>query len=173
MRSHGSAKELERRRLLAVKRVREGRSCAEVARFLGVNERTVRGWHTKSLEGGDAALAAKPRPQGVSRLAPDQEARVLGWLAKSPADEEFGFATELWTAPRVADLIRKRFGVKYSPRYLLRWLAARGVTPQMVRRRPRNHNPQEMARWADEEWPRILKKRPGWRHALSQSTRPV
>jgi transposase len=148
--------------------VREGRSCAEVARFLEVNERTVRGWYTTSVQGGDAALSYKPRPRGGSRLTPGQQQQVVGWLAKNPTDEEFGFATELWTAPRVADLIRKRFGVKYSPRYLLRWLAARGVTPQMVRRRPRNHNPQEMKRWADEEWPRILKKRPSRLHALSR-----
>jgi transposase len=173
MRSHGSAKELERRRLLAVKRVREGRSCAEVARFLDVNERTVRDWYNQFLQGGEAALLAKPRPSGISRLDPDQEAQVLGWLVKSPTDEEFGFPTELWTAPRVAELIRKRFGVTYSSGYLLRWLAARGVTPQMVRRRPRNHNPQEMKRWADEEWPRILKKRSSRRHTSSRSMRPV
>jgi transposase len=173
MRSHGSAEELERRRLLAVKRVREGRSCAEVARFLGVNERTVRQWYNDAEQGGDAALAAKPRPIGRSRLAAGQEAEVLGWLVKSPADEEFGFSTELWTAGRVADLIRKRFGVKYSSAYLSRWLRARGVTPQMVRRRPRKHDPVAMKLWADEEWPRILKKRPRRLPTLWRSTRPV
>jgi transposase len=173
MRSQGSAKELERRRLLAVKRVREGRSCAEVARFFGVNERTVRGWYTDSEKGGDAALAAKPRPKGRSRLTAEQEAEVLGWLVKSPSGEEFGFSTELWTAGRVADLVRKRFGVKYSSGYLPRWLRARGVTPQMVRRRPRGHDPVAMKLWADEEWPRILKKRPSRLHTSSPSTRPV
>jgi transposase len=153
--------------------VREGRSCAEVARFLGVNERTVRDWYNRFLEAGEAALAPTPRRRGGSRLTAEQEAEVLGWLVKNPTDEEFGFATELWTAPRVAGLIRKCFDVKYSSGYLLRWLKKRGVTPQMVRRRPRNHDPKEMARWANEEWPRILKKPPSRRHASSQSTRPV
>jgi hypothetical protein len=38
---------------------------------------------------------------------------VLGWLAKSFV--EFGFATELWTAPRVAKLIDEHFAVAYHP----------------------------------------------------------
>jgi transposase len=173
MRSQGSAKELERRRLLAVNRVHQGRSCAEVAEFLGVSDRSVRGWYLLFLQGGEEALRFKPRPRDRSRLTSDQQAQVLSWLEKSPADEEFGYETELWTAPRVAEQIKRRFGVKYSPGYLLRWLKARGVTPQMVRRRPRNHNPQEMARWAAEEWPRILKKRPKPQHTLSRWMKPV
>ena len=44
MRPFGSARELENRRRLAVTRVLEGYSQAEVARFLGVNVRTVRQW---------------------------------------------------------------------------------------------------------------------------------
>jgi transposase len=173
MRSHGSAKELERRRLLAVRRVCEGHSCAEVGRFLSINERTVREWYLRYLQGGEEALRAKPRPSGGSRLTTEQEAEVLSWLEKNPTDEEFGYSTELWTAPRVAEQINRRFGVKYAPNYLLRWLKARGVTPQMVRRRPRNHNPQEMARWAAEEWPRILKKRLRRLHTSSRWTKPV
>lgn len=151
---------MERRRLLAVKRVAEGKSAAEVARFLGVNERTVRGWYNRYLAGGAAALAPKPRPARTSRLTAEQESAVLGWLGQNPADPAFGFPTELWTGARVADLIRRRFGVRYHPGALLRWLRARGVTPQMVRRRPRGHDADQMRRWVAEEWPRILKKRP-------------
>jgi transposase len=44
MRPFGSAIELENRRRLAVTRVLDGYSQAEVARFLGVNSRTVRRW---------------------------------------------------------------------------------------------------------------------------------
>jgi transposase len=173
MRSQGSAKELERRRLLAVRRVHQGRCCEEVAEFLGISGRSVREWYLLFLQGGEEALRPKPRPQGRSRLTTDQQTQVLSWLGKSPADEEFGYETELWTASRVAEQIKSRLGVKYSPGYLLRWLKAQGVTPQMVRRRPRNHNPVEMARWAAEEWPRILKKRPSRRHTSSRWTRPV
>jgi transposase len=158
MRSQGSAKELERRRLLAVRRVREGCPAAEVARFLEVHERTVRRWAGHFERGGEAALAAKPHPGPRPRLTAQQEVEILSWFPRNPTDPAFGFATELWTAPRAAALIRRHWGVSLSPSYLLRWLKKRGVTPQMVQKRPRGHNEQEMRRWQREEWPRILKE---------------
>jgi transposase len=158
MRSHGSAEELERRRLLAVKRVAEGRTLVEVARFLGVSYWSMKDWWRRYVSGGELALASKPHPPRRSKLTDDQAAAVLSWFDKSPTDPEFGFDTELWTAARVASVIRERFGVKYHPGSLLRWLKARGITSQMVRRRPRGHNPQEMVRWANEQWPQILKR---------------
>ena len=87
---------------------------------------------------------------------PDQGQVALGWLTK-PATE-FGFATELWTAPRVAKLIEKEFGVAYHPRYLNEWLTARGITPQKPRRVPRERDQAEIDRWVAEELPRIKKK---------------
>jgi transposase len=158
---------LERRRLLAVRRVAEGRPAAEVARFLGVHERTVRRWVKRHEAGGAAALAAKPHPGPGLRLTPEREAEVLSWLTRNPADPQFGFPTELWTAARVAGLVRERFGVRYHPGSMLRWLRARGVTPQAVRRRPRERDDAGAARWARQEWPRILKKRPSTRPASS------
>jgi transposase len=158
---------LERRRLLAARRVSEGRPAAEVARVLGVNERTVRGWVKQYEAGGAAALAAKRHPGPKPRLTPEQEAEVLSWFSRNPAEPAFGFPTELWTAGRAAGLVRERFGVRLHPGSLLRWLRKRGITAQVVRRRPRRHDPAEQARWAREDWPRILKKRPSTRPAGS------
>jgi transposase len=142
-----------------VQRVLEGRPAAEVARFFHVHERTVRGWVRRYQDLGAEGLAAKPRPEPQRKLNAGQEAEVLSWFARSPTDGEFGFPTELWTGARGAMLIYDRFGVKMNANYLVKWLRDRGITSQMVRRRPRGHNPQEMARWKREEWPRILKKR--------------
>jgi transposase len=172
MRSKGSAAELERKRLLAVRRVADGHPAAAVARFLEVHERTVRGWCGRHAAGGAAALAAKPHAGPTPRLTPAQEAEVLSWVGRNPTEPEFGFPTEAWTADRVAGLIRRRFGVTYRPAYVLRWLRRRGVTPQAVRRRPRGHDAGEQARWAAEEWPRILKKRPSPRPAASPAGSP-
>jgi transposase len=158
MRTPGSAKELERRRLLAVRRVREGQSAAAVARFLEVNERSVRRWVERWQRGGPAALAAKAHPGPKPRLNPQQQAQVLAWLEHNPTEPGFDFATELWTAPRVAGLIRQRLGVKLSPSYLLRWLRRRGITPQMVRRRPRGHDPGQMQQWREQRWPLIRQR---------------
>lgn len=151
-----SAQELENRRRLAVARVIEGYSQTEVARFLGVNVRSVRRWVAAHRQEGEPGLAASIAPGQAPRLTPEQGQVVLGWLA-TPATE-FGFATELWTAPRVAGLIEKEFGVTYHPRYLNEWLTARGITPQKPRRVPRERDQAEIDRWVAEELPRIQKK---------------
>lgn len=167
MRSQGSAQELERRRRLAVQRVLEGRPAAEVARFLDVHERTVRRWFKSYESQGEQGLAAKPQPGPRPKLTEQQEAEILCWFSRNPTEVEFGFPTELWTGVRVAQLIEQRMSVKMNPNYLIKWLRDRGITSQMVRRRPRGHNPQEMQRWLREEWPRILKKRPNMRPTSS------
>jgi transposase len=157
MRTKGSAQELENRRRLAVARVHDGYTQAEVARFLGVHPRTVGRWVAAHRAGGDAGLAPKPHPGPTPRLTPEQERAVLGWFDKDPT--EFGFPTSLWTAPRLAQLIARTFGVHYHPRYLNAWLAARRITPQKPERRARERDPERIARWLKHDWPRIKKKR--------------
>jgi transposase len=153
--------EQEARRRLAVRRVDGGWSPADVAEFLGVHVETVRKWVRTHRAAGGAGLAGKPHPGRTPFLAPDQGRQVLGWLADPPTAH--GFRTDLWTARRVADLIRRRFGVAYHPGYLREWLAKRGYSPQKPARRARERDPEGVARWVAEDWPRIQKKRPGIR----------
>src|SRR5262245_36117938 len=103
MRSKGSPVELETRRRLAVRRVREGYSTGAVAKFLGVSARAVRLWLAAFEDRGDAGLAARPVPGRPPKLTAAQEQEVLGWLRESPT--EHGFANELWTAGRLARVI--------------------------------------------------------------------
>ena len=161
MRSKGSAAELEARRRLAVRRVDEGWSRKDVAAFLGVHPETVAEWVRAHKAGGDAALAAKPHPGRKPFLTPDQEGQVLGWLADPPT--EHGFRTDLWTAARVAHLIKARLGVGFHPHYLREWLARRNYSPQKPARRARQRDPVEIDRWLKQEWPRIKKRRGGRR----------
>src|SRR6266850_808707 len=107
MRSKGSAAELERRRVLAVRRVNEGYCVAEVAKFLGVTTRAVRLWLAAFRGRGLEGLAPRPVPGRPRKLTQAQESAVLSWLAQSPT--EFGFANELWTAKRVAEVISCRW----------------------------------------------------------------
>jgi transposase len=158
MRSKGTAQELEARRRLAVQRVGEGWTQKAVAAFLGVSERAVGLWVAAHRRAGAGGLRAKPHPGRTPYLTPAQERRVLGWLAKKPT--AFGYRTDLWTAARVADLIRTRLGVRFHPGYLREWLAKRGYSPQKPARRARERKPEAIDRWVNEDWPRIQKKRP-------------
>src|SRR5437588_12233875 len=128
MRTIGSPTELERRRLLAVERVNEGYAPEEVAEFLGVDPSSVRRWVSAFRQDGVAGLAARPVPGRPRKLTPTQEKVVFRWLADNPT--VYGFATELWTAPRLAQLIAQEWDVSLHPEYLCRWLRARGFTPQ-------------------------------------------
>ena len=140
MRDKGSPAELEHRRLLAVQRVLEGYSAQEVAEFLGVDPRSVRRWVAAYRQEGGPGLSARPAPGRPPKLTSTQEKIVRRWLADKPT--EHGFATDLWTGPRLAALIRQEFGIQLHPWYLSTWLRARGFTPQKPRRVPHQRDPE-------------------------------
>ncbi len=80
---------------------------------------------------------------------------MLSWFKRMPS--EFGFATELWTAPRIASLIREKFGVEYHPRYINEWLTKRDITPQKPERQARERNQRKISAWRSRTWPRLKK----------------
>lgn len=106
---------------------------------------------------GAAGLDARPASGRPPKLAHDQERQVLAWLQDNPTDH--GFPNELWTAHRLGELVRRRWGVTFHRRYLSAWLRQRGITPQKPQRVPRERDPQRIARWLASDWPRIQKKR--------------
>jgi transposase len=157
MRPPGSPQELERRRKRAVQAIQEGSTTAEVARVLGVADRSVCRWVAAARDGGDEALDAVVHPGPKPKLNGNQQRQVLSWLKRPPS--EFGFATELWTAPRVAHLIRERLGVEFHPRYINEWLARRGITPQKPETQARERDARQIAAWRSRAWPRLKKRR--------------
>ena len=70
-----------------------------------------------------------------------------------PADE--------FTCPRIAQLIRKRFGIHYAVSGVWRLLRSLGWTPQKPERRGAERNERAIRRWIKREWPRIKKKPAG------------
>ena len=148
---------MEARRITAVERVNEGWAQKDVAAFLGVHPVTVAKWVARHRAEGNDGLAAKPTPGRPPFLNADQERQVLGWLSESPA--KHGFRTDLWTARRVAELIHKKFGVRFHPNYLREWLSKRNYTPQKPARRARQRDQAKIDRWVAEDWPRIQKRR--------------
>ena len=165
MRTEGAPAVLEYRRQLAVQRIEDGYSTEEVANFVGVDPRTVRRWVAAFRQHGAAGLAAQPVPGRPPKLTPAQEKIVRRWLADNPM--KLGFATELWTAPRLSSLIEQELGIRFHPDYLTVWLRHRGYTPQKPRRVHRERDDEAIATWLTEDWPRIKK-----RHADATRTSP-
>lgn len=144
---------------MAVQRVCEGFSTEDVADFLGIDPRSVRRWLAAFRRHGTAGLAARPAPGRPPKLSSTQQKVVRRWLADRPS--EHGFATDLWTAPRLAQLIAEEWGVHFHPDSLGHWLRQRGYTPQKPRRKAREHDAAAVARWLAADWPRIKKRRAG------------
>ena len=164
MSTTGSASELEARRRLAVARVKQGWKQKDVAAFLGVSTRAVGKWVAAYRTDGDDGLKGRPRTGPRPELSERQEQAVLSWLAKSP--KAFGYPTDLWTTRRLAEVIGRRFGVRFNPNYLAAWLARRGYSPQKPEVRAIERDNPAVARWLAEDWPRI-KKRPARRARTS------
>jgi transposase len=110
MRPVGTAEELERRRRRAVELVKQGEHPAQVAHFLGCGRSSVYTWVKL---GRDAAekLAARPHTGPKPRLTDEQAKELEGLLLKGA--KAHGWPNELWSAHRVAEVIRRHFGVVY------------------------------------------------------------
>ena len=140
------------------RRANDGWKQKDVAAFLGVTDRAVRGWVAAHRKAGDEGLACEPHPGPASKLTRWREQSVLCWLARSP--QAFGYKTDLWTTRRLAEVIAKKYGVHFNPNYLAEWLTKRGYSPQKPEVRAVERDNPAIARWAAEDWSRI-KKKPG------------
>ena len=147
----------EQVRLLATLRLDDGWSRQDVCEFFDVSTRSLNRWRKGRRDGGEARLLTRPRSGRPPKLDDARAGQVLAWLERSACD--FGFATDRWTAPRVAAVIDERFGVRFNARYLNDWLGRRGVTPQMPQRRPRERDEGAIDAWVRHDWPRVKKRR--------------
>ncbi len=152
-----TANELEAARRLAVQLFLEGQDTSEIAPLLGVSMRSVQRWIAAWDAGGERALLTRPRSGRPAKLSVSQKRQVLNWVTqRSPTD--FGFATERWTAPRVAALIAQRLGVTMNHRYLNDWLARHGpITPQVPEQRVYQRDEPQIQAWIQQHWPRVKK----------------
>jgi|SRR5262249_27899661 len=118
----GSPAELERRRRRAVELLRHGESPTTVARILGVARPSLYRWQQAARSRPDG-LAAKPHPGPTPRLNDAQLAELQRLLLQGATAH--GWANALWTAPRVAEVIRRHFGLSYHPEHVRKILKRR------------------------------------------------
>jgi transposase len=156
MRPIGTADQLEARRLRAARLLRESKTLTEVAKIVKSSVSSVKRWKDALDQGGQAALKAKPHPGRQPRLSFPQKERLLRTLARGAS--KAGFATDLWTCPRVAEVIRRTFGVTYHVDYVGTLLHKLGWSPQKPEQRARERDDQAVAAWHREDWPRLKKE---------------
>lgn len=135
--------------------VEQGESPAVVARILGIRPSSLHRWRRMARQ--SQGLTAKP-VSGAKRRLTDRQLRELEQLLLKGAPAH-GFPNELWTAARVAKVIRRHFGVTYHPEHVRKLLKRRlDWSSHKPQRRARQHNDKEVERWKADEFPRILRE---------------
>lgn len=104
---------------------------------------------------GGLAPGSHRQTRRQAALSPAQERALLEMLAQGAVHH--GFPNEVWTAKRIAKLIRRHFGVQYHFKSIPALLARLGWSWQKPEKRAKGHNDEQIARWAAEDWPRIKK----------------
>src|ERR671938_62131 len=154
----------EGRRLRAWALHQQGWTGTAIADALGVTKGAVSRWLKRAREGGAEALYSQPPPGPTPRLSAEQLAQLPGLLAQGA--EAFGFPGEVWTAKRVAAVIRDEFHVRYHPDHVGRLLRTAGWSPQKPIRRATQRDEAAIERWITEQWP-ALQAKPRWKGAPS------
>lgn len=155
---------LERRRLRAARLLQKGCSEAETARKVGVHRQSVSRWARRLASGGREALRRSPRPGRKPGLSESDRSRIIAGLKRGP--EALGYDTGLWSSWRVADLIERECGVRYTSVHVWRILGELGWSCQRPVGRALERNEKAIRRWKQVRWPE-LKKTPENRGARS------
>lgn len=147
------------RRRRAWELAQQGWKQQDIAAALGVTPGAVSQWLKRAREqGGPEALRRHPAPGRQPRLTTAQLAHLPALLAPGP--QAYGFRGQVWTCRRVAEVIRRTFGVAYHPAHVSRLLHAVRHSVQRPVERATQRDAEAIRAWWQERWPALQKKRP-------------
>ena len=132
-----------------------GHRPSAVAKILGVSPAAVSQWKKCYQQAGPEGLKATPHPGPKLKLTMPQRCKLERLLLKGPVAQ--GYATDLWTLKRIAEVIEKHFAVHYDPSGVWHVLKAMGWSCQRPERRARECDEAAVAAWRQQDWPRIKK----------------
>jgi transposase len=155
--SKGATDWREGRRLRAWELKQQGWSQQRIAEALGVSKGAVSQWMKRAREGGGGvrALKRQPAPGAPPRLSEEQRAKVPELLERGA--QAHGFRGEVWTCERVAEVIRREFGVVYHPAHVSRLLKALRQSLQKPQRRANQRDEEAIENWKEQRWPSLKK----------------
>ena len=143
-------REERRKRAWALKQ--QGWLQKDSAAALGVSAGAVSQWLTRAREAGSVeALARRPPPGMTPRLSQEQRAQIPALLAQGA--EAHGFRGDVWTATRVAEVIRRTFGVRYHRDHVSRLLRQLGWSRQQPIERATQRDVEAIRQWYEQRWP--------------------
>jgi transposase len=135
----------------------QGWKQSAIAAALGVTPGAVSQWLKRARQDGVEALRRHPALGPTPRLTAEQRAQIPDLLARGP--EAYGFRGQVWTCKRVAEVIRRTFGVTYHPAHVNRLLHALHHSVQRPVARATQRDEAALAAWWQARWPALEKKR--------------
>lgn len=148
-----------------VKRLKAGEKVRDLAKEFGVVEQTIYNWRNAYDRDPKHGLDHHPRGPASQLVAEQRQdlAKVLeqGALA-------FHFPTDLWTVPRVCQVIEERYGIHFDPSNVWHILTQMGFSCQVPERRARQRKAKDIKRFRQHfGW---LKKKPSNKARPSSSS---
>jgi transposase len=156
----GSADLLEDRRRRALALWDTGLSLNEVGRRIQCAPSSVLRWLRARRRGGSDALRVRFSPGRPLKLDETQRRRLAKLLLRGP--RAHGYQTQLWTTVRIAEVIRREFGVDYHRDHVGRLMHGLNWSPQIPATRAVERDEPAIERWKRKEWPRVKKTLRGW-----------
>ena len=153
---------LERRRMAAAELLKQGMSQSEVARRLGVHRQSVIRWARQLAQSGRAGLKQAGRVGRKPKLSANQLRKIEQTLKRGP--EALGYASGLWTAVRVRELIEDQCGVRYHEAHVWRILRQLGWSCQRPTGRALERDEEAIRYWERVRWPLLKKSAPRAAH---------
>src|SRR3954454_11344697 len=143
----------ERLRLAAAEWIEEGASDREVAARFRVTRMSANRWRRALAAGGRPALASKGPGGARCKLSRAQLDELAALLDAGPA--VWGWADQCWTLPRIAEVVRTRFGVDYTLAGLDLLLHRLGWSVRVPARHAAERNEERITVWREATWPEI------------------
>ena len=146
----------EARRLQAWKLKEKGWPPSKIAEALGVTRGAVSQWFKQAEQEGLEALYRRIGGGPKSRLREEQLQQLPELLNKGA--EAYGFRGDVWTRARVAEVIKREFGVSFTPQHVGNLLRKMGWSRQKPIERASQRNEAAIEQWRSHRWPELKKK---------------
>ena len=148
-------KTLEGYRFAAIKLRSEGVPVATIAKSFRVTSVAVYIWLKKFRVDGIKSLKSRKAPGPEPELGRDKFPELLKAI-RYPASK-YGYATDLWSGPRLRHFIKHRFKVNYHNKHMPRFLRRLGLNFKFPERRSLEQDSKAVKTWKRDRLPNILK----------------
>jgi len=153
MRPYGKSEQLAKRRKGALDLLESGKRVKEVAKVIGVTERSVRYWQKEVKEPKDKSDTR--RPGHPSHLSDVQLEKLKQELLRGAYEQ--GYAEDYWTLDRIARLIWDKFRVRYHSGSVWYIMKRIGWSNQRPQRQALQRDDKTIQHWKKYTLPRIKK----------------